>query len=266
MFSAKQLASMAPKRMVSQATFDDAVKENIDEFDMQPDEALASAVAEFEAQGVDLSCLIKTVAGGNTDGHPAAAAVLQLEQHAQQGSHAAAAEAADFLASMLAPSEGLSAAAAAAAGDELQPVLLASGACAVTLRCVDALAPGPAAADEEERRGALLRTLRLLGLLMRHPGQRDAFREAGGAAALARTLDAAEGEAEVLAAALDAAAAAARRAELSKCLLVEAGIAEAALRTLRAHGGQHGGATTAACSVLCAVTRPDDLSQPSSRQ
>ena len=123
MFSAKQLASMAPKKMVSQArhhvmrmatreacgitalpppqaTFDEAVKENIDEFDMQvraaarssgsqprrlpharrpcrflqPEEALASAVAEFEAQGVDQSCLIKTVAGGNTDGYAAEAA------------------------------------------------------------------------------------------------------------------------------------------------------------------------------------------------
>lgn len=35
---------------ISQETFDDAVKENIKEFDMTPEEAIADAVEQFHAQ------------------------------------------------------------------------------------------------------------------------------------------------------------------------------------------------------------------------
>ncbi|KAM3865671.1 armadillo repeat-containing protein 6 [Diretmus argenteus] len=49
------------KRRITQETFDAVVKENIDEFDMDADEALSEAVEQFESQGVDLSCIVKAV-------------------------------------------------------------------------------------------------------------------------------------------------------------------------------------------------------------
>nr|CAD7409337.1 unnamed protein product [Timema cristinae] len=48
-------------RVITQETFDDVVKENIEEFDMSPEEALQDAVQQFEAQGVDLDNIIKEV-------------------------------------------------------------------------------------------------------------------------------------------------------------------------------------------------------------
>nr|XP_057923235.1 armadillo repeat-containing protein 6 [Doryrhamphus excisus] len=48
-------------RRITQETFDTAVRENIDEFEMDPDEALREAVEQFQSQGVDLSCIVKAV-------------------------------------------------------------------------------------------------------------------------------------------------------------------------------------------------------------
>eukprot|EP01031_Cornospumella_fuschlensis_P033564 gene33564-40604_t len=48
---------MASFKRVSQSTFDEIVKENIDEFDMEPEEALKEAISQFQKQGVDLSNL-----------------------------------------------------------------------------------------------------------------------------------------------------------------------------------------------------------------
>ena len=41
---------MATKR-ITQETFDEVVKENIDEFDMTSEEALSEAIQQFESQG-----------------------------------------------------------------------------------------------------------------------------------------------------------------------------------------------------------------------
>ncbi|XP_005920536.1 armadillo repeat-containing protein 6 [Haplochromis burtoni] len=49
------------KRRITQETFDAAVRENMEEFEMDPDEALREAVEQFESQGVDLSCIVKAV-------------------------------------------------------------------------------------------------------------------------------------------------------------------------------------------------------------
>lgn len=37
-------------RVISQKTYDDVVKENIEELSMEPQEAIADAIAQFEAQ------------------------------------------------------------------------------------------------------------------------------------------------------------------------------------------------------------------------
>nr|XP_033810182.1 armadillo repeat-containing protein 6 isoform X1 [Geotrypetes seraphini]XP_033810183.1 armadillo repeat-containing protein 6 isoform X1 [Geotrypetes seraphini] len=46
-------------RQITQDTFDAVVRENITEFEMDPEEALSEAVQQFESQGVDLSNIIK---------------------------------------------------------------------------------------------------------------------------------------------------------------------------------------------------------------
>ncbi|XP_006886029.1 PREDICTED: armadillo repeat-containing protein 6 [Elephantulus edwardii] len=46
---------------ISQETFDAAVRENIEEFEMGPEEAVREAMEQFESQGVDLSNIVKTV-------------------------------------------------------------------------------------------------------------------------------------------------------------------------------------------------------------
>lgn len=39
-------------KQIAQETFDDAVQENIIEFEMDPDEAVREAVQQFESQGI----------------------------------------------------------------------------------------------------------------------------------------------------------------------------------------------------------------------
>ncbi|KFW76741.1 Armadillo repeat-containing protein 6 [Manacus vitellinus] len=48
-------------KQITQETFDDAVQENITEFEMEPEEAVREAVQQFESQGVDLSNIVKAV-------------------------------------------------------------------------------------------------------------------------------------------------------------------------------------------------------------
>lgn len=60
-------------RRITQETFDAAVKENMEEFEMDPSEALSEAVEQFESQGVDLSCIVKAV--------PAQSSIDQQEDH-----------------------------------------------------------------------------------------------------------------------------------------------------------------------------------------
>ena len=47
-------------KFISQETFDSVVQENVEDFEMEPEEAAADAVAQFESQGVDLSNIVKT--------------------------------------------------------------------------------------------------------------------------------------------------------------------------------------------------------------
>lgn len=46
-------------RVISQETYDEVVQQNISEFEMTPEEAIVDAIKEFEAQGIDLSNIIK---------------------------------------------------------------------------------------------------------------------------------------------------------------------------------------------------------------
>ena len=53
---------------ISQATFNAAVAENIVEFEMSKEEALADAITQFKSQGVDLSNLDLSGSAVNDDG------------------------------------------------------------------------------------------------------------------------------------------------------------------------------------------------------
>lgn len=68
MSSMKKKAAPPQRVQISQETFDEVVKENMEEFDMELDEATRDAVQQFESQGVDLSNIIKHVALGTTTG------------------------------------------------------------------------------------------------------------------------------------------------------------------------------------------------------
>lgn len=71
----KQLAELHAR--VSQETFDSAVQENIDEFGMEPEEAVADAVSQFESQGVNLSNIVKRAPGAAPADDPAAVVALR---------------------------------------------------------------------------------------------------------------------------------------------------------------------------------------------
>ena len=66
-FAAENDAAAAnKKRIVSQAAFDEVVNENIEDFEMEPEEALADAIEQFEKQGVDLSAVVRKVGGASS--------------------------------------------------------------------------------------------------------------------------------------------------------------------------------------------------------
>lgn len=65
-------------RRITQATFDEAVEENVREFGMSREEAVADAVAQFEASGVDLDGIVRD--GSNPQENPVISAVQSLKQ------------------------------------------------------------------------------------------------------------------------------------------------------------------------------------------
>jgi len=55
---------------ISQETFDAAVQENIEDLDMNPEEALADAIEQFESQGVKLDNIVQRVPGASGEDDP----------------------------------------------------------------------------------------------------------------------------------------------------------------------------------------------------
>ncbi|XP_014867981.1 PREDICTED: armadillo repeat-containing protein 6 [Poecilia mexicana] len=82
------------KRRITQETFDAAVRENMEEFEMDPDEALREAVEQFESQGVDLSCIVKVVpaASSNDNQEEQTHEVLQALESLRIGNNTATAD------------------------------------------------------------------------------------------------------------------------------------------------------------------------------
>jgi len=76
----KQMAAVYAR--ISQDTFDQAVQENIDEFEMEPEEALADAVSQFESQGVNLDNIVKRLPGAGAEADPPAMQAVRTLQDA----------------------------------------------------------------------------------------------------------------------------------------------------------------------------------------
>ena len=74
----KKMAALYAR--ISQETFDGVVQENIDEFDMEPEEALADAISQFDSQGVNLDNIVKRVPGASAEDDPPAIQAVRLLQ------------------------------------------------------------------------------------------------------------------------------------------------------------------------------------------
>ena len=87
MAAKKKKAAKGPPRRISQETFDEAVQQNIDDFDLDPDEAVADAVKEFELQNVDLSEIDTSYAGPEGRGeHPVVASTKMFVEAVEAAS------------------------------------------------------------------------------------------------------------------------------------------------------------------------------------
>eukprot|EP00039_Didymoeca_costata_P026525 m.16065 g.16065 ORF g.16065 m.16065 type:complete len:492 (+) comp5578_c0_seq1:93-1568(+) len=63
------MANLRVVPQITQTSFDEVVKENMEEFEMEGEEALEDAIKQFESQGVDLSNIIKRVPGEEEEMH-----------------------------------------------------------------------------------------------------------------------------------------------------------------------------------------------------
>lgn len=74
---------MSGEKRISQATFDEAVEENVREFSMSREEAVADAVQQFEAAGVTLSGIVTD--GSDPGVHPVVGPIRVLKAWAVDG-------------------------------------------------------------------------------------------------------------------------------------------------------------------------------------
>ncbi|GAB4823190.1 hypothetical protein N2152v2_010236 [Parachlorella kessleri] len=237
MFSEAQLAKLQQKKRISQA-----------------EEAVASAVKEFEAQGVDLSGIIKTASGGDIGSHPALLAVKALDSAVGAAEEEGILAAMQELDRLVGESDGSS-------REALLTVLLRAEVVWALVRCLTSWT---------DRAEVLLPALRLLPLLL--GGSREhqlCFRRAQGFEVLAKLLDKQAGHQDVVAAALSAAASGGIRSEEGKAAIMDGGLATVSLQLLDPSSGNAPPPSPelvqGACAVLNAVTNPDDDTQPSSR-
>ncbi|EEH56071.1 uncharacterized protein MICPUCDRAFT_40627 [Micromonas pusilla CCMP1545] len=92
------MPAAAARKKISQAAFDECVRSNINDFDLDPDEAVADAMKEFELQGVDLSDVETSYAGPDGRGeHPAAIATRAYVAAVEAGDRDAVAAAGEAL-------------------------------------------------------------------------------------------------------------------------------------------------------------------------
>eukprot|EP00198_Chlamydomonas_reinhardtii_P003087 XP_001692423.1 predicted protein [Chlamydomonas reinhardtii] len=230
------------KPKLTQEAFDEAVTTNIEDFDMSRDDAIKSAIEEFNVQGYDMSAVVTNLAGNDMQSHPIAVASQGLKEACDgKGSLAEALEA---LATSLKEAYVI-----AHKGGAMQSLLAA---------CRQLLAAGQA--DQEQ----LLQALGLLQVLLGWLETRDAFPDAQGVELVHELLKAEGSGHSVRSAAAAVAEAAAKGVEETKCKLVEGGVAATLLELLQQPEAPLE-LIGAACGVVRSVTTADDERPPSSK-
>ena len=77
-YKARKMAAFGSGMRISQETFDDVVRENVEDFEMEKEEALAEAINQFKSQGVDLSNVDLTGGAGREEMQEAMKALKQM--------------------------------------------------------------------------------------------------------------------------------------------------------------------------------------------
>eukprot|EP00286_Rhodomonas_abbreviata_P019714 CAMPEP_0181309170 /NCGR_PEP_ID=MMETSP1101-20121128/11870_1 /TAXON_ID=46948 /ORGANISM="Rhodomonas abbreviata, Strain Caron Lab Isolate" /LENGTH=501 /DNA_ID=CAMNT_0023415635 /DNA_START=40 /DNA_END=1545 /DNA_ORIENTATION=+ len=80
---------MTAKKRISQETFDAAVRENMDDFDMPREEAVQDAIQQFEMQGIDLSNVVTSTSCLDDSENPVLVATRKLSELAQSDAQTA---------------------------------------------------------------------------------------------------------------------------------------------------------------------------------
>ncbi|KAK9808657.1 hypothetical protein WJX72_001431 [[Myrmecia] bisecta] len=243
-----------PRKRITQDTFDEAVQENMEEFDMEAAEAVKSAVEEFELQGIDLTGIIKSATGGNVAGHPVARAVEDLAARldAQAGSSCAAGGSG--------VQEALAALQAAVTHTDKQEAAQAlavaakAGAAAQLVRCY---ASQPDAAT-------LVASLNTLAATLPAYDNKEAFLEARGVEELCSILERHGGNSNVVGAAATVASTAASGHEENKCRCIDAGLADRLVAAVK-EGSASAAAIQAICAAIRSFTTADDERPAASR-
>ncbi|KAL3155515.1 hypothetical protein ABBQ38_011067 [Trebouxia sp. C0009 RCD-2024] len=240
-----------PKTRVSQETFDAAVKENEDEFGMEPEEAMQSAVEEFKLQGVDLSNIATSQKGGKQSINAIRKAVECLK-----AASSAAGTPSDLLSSLATLEERLH----EVLPESLPPVLEAAAqadAVAMLLTCCTAA---------EDNLDITSRSLHVLRLLLAVDSSKAAFMRADGASKLAALLTQQSSSAQLIEDVALVAEAAAKKHEDNKCSLVDSGCASQLVEGLRTEEvAASSSAVQAVCACLKSLTTADDPKPAASR-
>ncbi|KAF6264410.1 armadillo-type protein [Scenedesmus sp. NREL 46B-D3] len=287
---------MAPKPVLKQEEFDEAVKTNIEDFGMEADEAVSSAVEEFQLQGYSLEGIIKSSSGGSTDSHPVAVATRALSvlasSAAEKSSTAAAVDV--QLQNLQLSVSALQQQFKGLSGDDLQQALAVAakeGSIAALLSAAKAaqqLLPG-STAKPSSCNAVLLPCLRTMRLLMQSPACRSSLLSGGGDDLLQRQLQGCckalqsggaeqqQEQQQLAAAAAALTEAAAWQDEEGKCRFIDMGVAADLLQLLQLLAATPGGvasapqaaaaaaAAGAAAGALRAFTTADDDRPPASK-
>ncbi|GLC34380.1 hypothetical protein PLESTB_000734900 [Pleodorina starrii] len=248
------------KPKLTQEAFDEAVSSNIEDFDMSREEAIKSAIEEFNVQGYDLSGVVTNMAGNDLQSHPIALACQGLRDACGgQGSLPEALEAlsTSLQASTSESSGGGSGGVGGGSMSQEASVIAHKGGAMQSLL--------EACRQLQSQTDQLLKALKLLQVLLGWLETRDAFAsDATGVDLLHDLLRAEASTPEVRTAAAAVAEAAARQVEEAKCRLVDSGLVATLLEQLQAPEAplEYVGA---ACGVVRSVTTADDERPPASK-
>uniref|UniRef100_F7CMX9 Armadillo repeat-containing protein 6 n=1 Tax=Monodelphis domestica TaxID=13616 RepID=F7CMX9_MONDO len=230
-------------KCISQETFDDVVRENITEFDMDPEEAVKEAVQQFESQGVDLTNIVKTrpKASACGDQGPKHEILQTLDALQKSLGSAAPQEAAEYLVSFSEQCQGQVASRYLAAQKGAYPVVLSA--------CHQALA---------EDQGFLVKSLNALAALT--DGQPDLL-DAKGLQLLVATLKEHVAVAEVTCSGLRCIRHVCLKHEQNRQNLVKAGILPLLTGAIERHSCR-ADVVKEACSAMRIMTFDDDIRVP----